>query len=108
MALALENLASIVADAKFEELSGEVEGQFFDVKSQPYKFGEGLDARREFAKDVAAFANAQGGYILIGLTTKTSTVSSGEEIVAVDPTRRTFSILISTSSSCKNGFIRSR
>jgi hypothetical protein len=85
MALALENLASIVADAKFEELVGEVEGQFFDVKSQPYKFSEGLDAKREFAKDVAAFGNAQGGYILVGFTTKTSTTSYGEEIADVHP-----------------------
>lgn len=85
MDLALENLASIAAAAKFDELVGEVEGQFFDVKSQPYKFSEGLDAKREFAKDVAAFANAQGGYIFIGLSTKTSTVSYGEEIEVVHP-----------------------
>lgn len=85
MALALEHLASIVADAKFEELVAEVEGQFFDVKSQPYKFSEGLDAKREFAKDVAAFGNAQGGYILVGFTTKTSITSYGEEIADVHP-----------------------
>jgi hypothetical protein len=61
MPLTLEHLASIVSAAKFDELIGEVEGQFFDAKSQPYKFGDGLDAKREFAKDVASFANAQGG-----------------------------------------------
>ena len=52
---------------------------------QPYKFSEGLDAKREFAKDVAAFANVRGGYILVGFTTKTSTTSYGEEIADVHP-----------------------
>ena len=85
MSLALEYVSQIVAGAKFEDLIGEVEGQFFDVKSQPYKFADGLDAKREFAKDVAAFANAEGGYILVGLTTKTSTVNAGEEIAAIRP-----------------------
>src|ERR1017187_1896534 len=85
MPLTLENLASVVSGAKFDELIGEVEGQFFDAKSQPYKFGDGLDAKREFAKDVASFANAQGGYIIVGLTTKISSVNSGEEIEGVHP-----------------------
>src|ERR1700722_11251925 len=86
MVLTLEQLANIVAGAKFEELVGEVEGQFLDVKGQPYQFtSSGLDAKREFAKDVASFANAQGGYIVIGLATKTSTGNYGEQIDEVRP-----------------------
>jgi predicted HTH transcriptional regulator len=85
MALTLDQLAGIVANATFNELVGEVEGQFLDVKSQPYKFAEGLDAKREFAKDVAAFANAKGGYILIGFTTQKTPLRPGEEIVAPNP-----------------------
>jgi hypothetical protein len=85
MPLTLEHLASIVAGATFDELLGEAEGQFLDVKTQPYQFNDGLDAKREFAKDVAAFANAQGGYILVGFTTTTSAVSYGEEIEDVHP-----------------------
>jgi Putative DNA-binding domain len=90
MPLTLDSLASIVTNAKFHELIDEIEGQFLDVKSQPYKFADGSDAKREFAKDVAAFANAQGGYILVGFSTKISTVSSGEELADVRPIPATF------------------
>lgn len=84
MALTLELLATIVAEAKFDALKGEVEGQFLDVKGQPYKFAN-PEAKREFAKDVAAFANAQGGYILVGFATTTSNTMAGEEIDEVRP-----------------------
>jgi len=44
-----------------------------------------MDAKRELAKDVAAFANASGGYILIGIATKTSPMYPGEEIAEIRP-----------------------
>ena len=47
-----------------------------------------MDARREFAKDVAAFANAGGGYIFIGAATKTALVVRGEEVEALRPIPR--------------------
>lgn len=84
MALTLELLATIVAEAKFDTLKGELEGQFLDVKGQPYQFAN-ADAKREFAKDVAAFANAQGGYILVGFATTTSNTMVGEQIDEVRP-----------------------
>jgi hypothetical protein len=85
MALALKDIADIVSTARFDDLVGEVEGQIFDAKSQPYRFERGMDAKREFAKDVASFANAVGGYILIGLATKISAVNAGEEVSEVRP-----------------------
>jgi hypothetical protein len=89
MPLDLDNLKEVVGTRGFERLVGEVENQFFDAKSQPYQFDSGMDAKREFAKDVAAFANATGGYILIGFATKRAVVRAGEEIVEPRPIDQT-------------------
>lgn len=89
MALDLNNLAEIIANRDFNRLVGEVEGQFFDAKGQPYRFDIGMDAKREFAKDVAAFANARGGYILIGIATTPAALRAGEEVSEVRPVDRT-------------------
>jgi hypothetical protein len=83
--LTLTELKHIIETAGFDKLVGEVEGQFFDAKSQPYRFGDGAGAKREFAKDVAAFANTTGGIIIIGLHTKTGPLHTGEEIDEVRP-----------------------
>ena len=88
MPLHLKNLLEIIDTKDFNRLIGEVESQFLDVKSQPYQFDARLDAKREFAKDVAAFANADGGYILIGVATEASPLHIGEEITELRPVGR--------------------
>jgi len=80
MPLDLNDLKKIVKDHDFDRLVGEIEGQFFDAKEQPYRFSVGMDAKREFAKDVAAFANASGGYILIGVATNPAQRRAGDEV----------------------------
>jgi hypothetical protein len=80
VALDLKDLDEIARNGDFGRLVGEVEDQFFDVKSQPYGFDENVVAKREFAKDVSAFANAGGGYILVGFSTKKTNVQSVEEV----------------------------
>ena len=87
MSVTLADLATIVSTARFDMLVGEMESQFLDAKGQPYRFDEGTDGKRAFAKDVASFANAQGGYILIGFATKISDVNAGEQIAEVRPIR---------------------
>jgi hypothetical protein len=82
-------LREIIEAAQFERLVGELEGQYLDAKSQPYQFNTGTDVKRELAKDVAAFANAAGGCILIGFATQVSVVRAGEEITAIRPFSRT-------------------
>lgn len=42
------------------------EDQFFEYKRDPYPSNDG--GKRELIKDVSAFANAAGGYIIIGLS----------------------------------------
>jgi len=88
VALTLNDLKDIVANRDFDRLTGEVEGQFFDAKSQPYRFDTGMDAKREFAKDVAAFANVGGGCILVGIATQPAAVRASEEVLAVRPIDR--------------------
>ena len=81
----LRDLWDIVSKGEFGRLIGEIEGQYLDVKGQPYLLDSGMDAKRELAKDVAAFANARGGCIVIGATTKDALLRAGEEIDAVYP-----------------------
>jgi hypothetical protein len=81
----LIELKQAIDSRDFNRFVGEVEGQLFDVKDQPYRFKGSLDAKREFAKDVAAFANARGGAILIGMRTKTGPLHAGEEIDEIRP-----------------------
>src|SRR6185503_5340986 len=88
MTLDLTDLAKIVADRDFSRLVGEIEGQFFDAKAQPYQFDVGNDPKREFAKDVSAFANANGGYIFVGVATKAAVLQAGEAVSELRPVDR--------------------
>jgi hypothetical protein len=81
----LIELKQIIDSGDFNKFVGEVEGQLFDAKGQPYRFEDGPDAKREFAKDVAAFANTRGGSILIGMHTKTGPFHTGEEVDEIRP-----------------------
>ena len=83
MPLGLADIRSLVETGEFQQLIGEFEGQHLDAKAQPYSFASGNDAKREFAKDVAAFANASGGCIIIGAETTVSSLQAGEQITAL-------------------------
>jgi predicted HTH transcriptional regulator len=85
MPLTLVELKQVIDSSDFNKLIGEVEGQLFDVKGQAYRFEDGSDAKREFSKDVAAFANTRGGVILIGMHTRTGPLHIGEEIDEIRP-----------------------
>lgn len=85
MPFTLLELKQVIDSRDFARFVGEVEGQLFDVKGQPYRFDGGPDAKREFAKDVAAFANSDGGGILIGMHTKMGPLHTGEEIDEIRP-----------------------
>ncbi len=85
MPLTLEDLTDIVKEGAFDRLIREAENQFFDAKGQPYLFETGEDSKREFAKDVSAFANASGGYIFIGLVTIRAAIHLGDEVTEIRP-----------------------
>ena len=88
MDLTLDYLRAIVDTKQFEKLIGTVENECFDCKSQPYRLAQSETAKRELAKDVSAFANAQGGYIFIGLRTERSATHFGDEVKDVRPFER--------------------
>ncbi len=85
MPLGLADLRSLLEAGELRQLIGKLEGQHLDAKAQPYSFASGNDAKREFAKDVAAFANATGGCIIIGAETTVSSLQAGEQITALKP-----------------------
>jgi hypothetical protein len=85
MPLELADIRSIAETGDFQQLIGEFEDQHLDVKAQPYLLAGGNDAKRELAKDVAAFANATGGCIIIGAETTVSSLQAGERISELKP-----------------------
>ena len=89
MPLGLADIRSLVETGDFQQLIGEFEGQHLDAKAQPYSLASGSDAKRGFAKDVAAFANATGGCIVIGAETTLSSLQAGEQITALKPFPKT-------------------
>jgi predicted HTH transcriptional regulator len=54
-----------ITEAKLERLVGAAEAEWLDAKRERY--GNGDTQRRDLAADVAAFANRQGGLLVIGL-----------------------------------------
>lgn len=70
-----EDVINILESTDFEPLKGCEEGlQFEFKKKRPYDFVEDVQkntlAMAEFAKDVASFANSEGGVIVCGLLRK--------------------------------------
>lgn len=80
----LKDIGAILAHGTFDDLVGVIEDYYFEAKSAPYPIDKSY-GRRELAKDVVAFANADGGMILIGAQTDTSPVHIGDEIKAIHP-----------------------
>ncbi len=81
MNLSFDQITNIVKTRQFDRLIGEVESEFLDVKGALYPLSTNRE-KRELAKDVSAFANAGGGYILIGFVTKRAELQAGEQIEA--------------------------
>jgi hypothetical protein len=83
--LSLSDIREVIDSGDTERFVGEMEGQHLDAKRQPYAFSASNGFKREFAKDVAAFANAAGGCILIGAETTVSPLRAGEQITSLKP-----------------------
>lgn len=66
----------------FEALIGLVESEWLDAKETPYHL-DSPKQKRELAKDVAAFANAGGGIIVIGFDCEKDPTTSSERICKV-------------------------
>jgi predicted HTH transcriptional regulator len=79
-------VAEILDSGDFSGLIGMSEDVELEVKSAPYDLTS-PHGRYELAKDVSAFANAQGGFLLIGFTTcrVANTPSDAIEALALVP-----------------------
>ena len=77
-------IRNILETGEFDQLVGAVEHEQMDAKSEPYRLGD-LRGKLELAKDVAGFANATGGVIVIGARTEKSPVHFGDEIREIRP-----------------------
>lgn len=77
----MASAASVIRARHPELLIGVFESQWLDAKSSPYRLDQKGD-QYEIAKDVASFANADGGLILIGAKTKRR--PAGDEINSVN------------------------
>jgi predicted HTH transcriptional regulator len=80
----IEEIAKIIKEKDFSRLIGLKENLWFEAKGkEPYQ----LDlpgGRYELAKDVSAFANSEGGHIVIGLTHKRLENEMAEEIIGLE------------------------
>ena len=63
-----DDLLRVLRAGEFDRLVGTPESDWLDFKAEPYRLDTAKD-RWELAKDVAAFANHQGGRIVIGVQT---------------------------------------
>lgn len=79
-----EEIQKFIESRDFESLIGETENEWFECKGQPYRLDNDA-AKRELAKDVSSFANAEGGFIFIGLSAKKSALHSGDEVETPHP-----------------------
>jgi len=82
-----KEIGEILESKDFEKLIGEFENEYLECKSQPYKL-DSNKGKRELAKDVSSMANSEGGFILIGVKTKSSTSHPGDKISEICPFNR--------------------
>ena len=84
MELDIKELESLIKDGNFNKLKGESESEFFDCKRDVYDLEKSIK-KFELAKDISAFANAGGGFILIGIETKKNEKGFYDEVVRIFP-----------------------
>src|SRR4029078_7167949 len=77
-------IEELLAKRDFAAFVGQIENQWFDAKDQPYKI-DSDSGKRELAKDIAAFANSQGGVVAIGLRTEKSATQYRDEVIEIRP-----------------------
>ncbi|MGB6875600.1 MAG: ATP-binding protein [Candidatus Acidiferrales bacterium] len=82
--MSFETIKRILDNRQFVALIGRDEDTWLEAKGRnPYDFATPA-GRYELAKDVTAFANAEGGILLIGLTTAPAAETKTDRITAHD------------------------
>jgi hypothetical protein len=83
MPLSHVDLDKIVKDRAFAKLVGELENEVLDCKREPYQLTD--SGKLDLASDVLAFANAEGGSIILGMRTEPTTTSRFDRVVELRP-----------------------
>lgn len=84
MAADFKGLRAVLEAGDFRALIGLAEDDLLEAKREPYKLSE-PSGRYELAKDVTAFANRDGGHLLIGLATSRLPDRATDVVQAVQP-----------------------
>lgn len=85
--LTFSNLQTIVDGGTWDQLKGQPENDVFDCKKTLYDLS--VDGQKqELAKDVSSFANAEGGFLLLGIEVSKSTTHPGDEVATLRPFSR--------------------
>jgi hypothetical protein len=79
MPLTPDGIREILQSGDFSQFIGEPESGILDAKEQPYNL-RGDGGKYDLAKDVSSFANADGGFIIIGLKTEPGKTLKSEVI----------------------------
>lgn len=80
----INKISKILEEKDFSKFIGLKENLWFEAKGkEPYQLDSPV-GRYELAKDVSAFANAEGGHIVIGLTPNRLKTELTEEIVGLE------------------------
>jgi len=80
--MSFESIKAILDARQFDALIGLDENTWLEAKGRvPYDFGTPA-GRYELAKDTAAFANAEGGILLVGLATAPAPDAKTESLSA--------------------------
>ncbi len=87
MGLDLQKLKDIVSQKDFNQLIGKIENIYFDCKAIPDDLSTD-EGKIELAKDVAALANKNGGFLFIGVNAPKRDTHPGDEIVGLNPQRQ--------------------
>jgi len=79
----MEKIKEIINSRNFSNFVHLKENLYFDAKREQYDAAS-PSSRYEIAKDVSAFANSEGGYIVIGLNTKRIDEQLTEEVESLN------------------------
>jgi len=77
--LQLDEILNALKSGNLGSLIGGLECEYLECKSAPYRLSEDAE-KMEFAKDISALANADGGVILLGASTEQDLTFRGEAI----------------------------
>lgn len=80
MSNTISKISELIASKDLSQFIGIKEGLNFDAKDKMAYKQDNISDKFEIAKDVSSFANADGGYIIIGLHTKSLIEENTEEV----------------------------